>query len=180
MKKGELQSYQLLQLEHLLKTDPPKPPIVIKERWEERWSELEAFAEAHSRLPKRNSGSSEEKSLYSWLNIQYTRANKGKLSRGQKTRIKKLKAQYPFIKTQHYKLDWDERLEEVREFTKTHGRLPGRNGPYRESLLNHWWRNQFRRKKKGRLDFRQIEQISMLKRRYSRRTVRPAQAAIRL
>ena len=165
-KQGELQPYQLLQLERLNKIEPPKPAIIHKELWEENWTSLRAFVDEQDRLPKLKPETREEKKLYSWLNIQTTRANKGLLSRGQKSRIVKIKAEYPYIKTVHHELDWDERYEVIRQFCWKHKRLPGRNNSTEEATLCHWWRNQYRRMKKGRLELRQKRMLKEIRDRY--------------
>lgn len=155
LEAGELDRKQHLGINEVAVYYHERPVPGALAPWEERFEEIEKFAELHSRLPQRGAANKKERSMGLFLHNQLHRLRHGKLTPERETLLKNLKQRYPFNRKIHWKVDWDERLEEVRQFAQAHGAPPGRTGTKEELTLNTWIRQQHRRLKAGNLNLHQ-------------------------
>lgn len=154
MGRGELSRRQHLQIQAVVDRFPLKDLDYRKDRWHDRCSEVEAFAEAHSHLPRFLV--KEEKALNQWVSRQTLLGIRGKLDFGQMARLQKLFDHYetPSENGKHFY----ERFSELKEFATANSRLPRHDVPEEKSLYLWAWM-QLKRARSGELDSPKREQL---------------------
>lgn len=116
---------------------------IERKTWEERFFNLQKFAEENNRLPC-STGIDPEDKLYRFMNIQLRRASNDQINDHKSSKINELVSKYEYKKgTRQLSEKWNNRYSALKEFVMTNKRLP-KVGFEDEKLLYYFLSNQRR------------------------------------
>ena len=112
-----------------------------RKSWEERFDDLQNFAQIEKRLPYSNGVPEKEIKLYRWLNVQKSKINKGKLNANKTNKINDIIDKFPSINGKR-RSNSNEKYEELIAFVKSNFRLPSASKNGEENLYQFFYKQR--------------------------------------
>src|SRR5690606_34167949 len=159
-------------LKELTQEQPKRSSTYWKLHWDKMFADLKAFTDLHDRLPEKE-GPVQEKKLWNWLRRQMADHRNGKLDPRQLHLYTEFRKEFPVRSGKFWKMLWDERLQELWEFSRAKGQHPRSSGMGEEKKLYKWLKLQRVLLKKGQLNLRQKTHLREYMEHYPLRAPKP-------
>lgn len=115
---------------------------IERKTWEERFSDLENFAEANNRLPKSISNN-KERVLYRFMNIQLNKTTKNQINDDKASRINELVTKYKYHKrNRKISQDWNSNYTDLIKFVTANKRIPNARIVEEKLLYDFFYRQR--------------------------------------
>lgn len=129
------------------------------EVFQQRLEEVMAYRLKHRRLPVMNPANPEPHRLAHWLYGQRALLNKGELTSTRKKALDDLYPEWADVRMAR----WAQTADEVADFKKAHGKLPGDNKvTERERALRVWVKRQKAKESEGKLTEEQVQALNVI------------------